>query len=72
MEQILSSLPLSQEIKTALLEHGGPCGAILDQVKTYEASALMQQNGAVGENPALSTAYWEAVKWADHIRAGLC
>lgn len=72
MEQILASLPLSQEIKTALLEHGGPCGAILDQVKTYEASALMQQNGAVGGNPALRTAYWEAVKWADHIRAGLC
>ena len=61
MEEVLSTLPFSMEIESALLENEGPKGDILRAVLEYERGAFPQLPGA----PPLGTVYREALDFAD-------
>ncbi len=45
LEDILSEVPVSNEIKQALLKHEGPCGALYDLVLSYERADWSRING---------------------------
>jgi EAL and modified HD-GYP domain-containing signal transduction protein len=76
MEEVLDSLPFSEEIRTALLRQEGPKGELLKAVLAYERGefpALPEAGAApdvVNEGPAngvmsLAGAYRAALEWAD-------
>jgi EAL and modified HD-GYP domain-containing signal transduction protein len=58
MEDVLATLPFSEEIRTALLTREGPKGELLNQVVAYERGEFPADDGS------LNTAYGEAVEWA--------
>ena len=64
MEEVLETLPFSEEISGALLRREGPLGEMLAIVLTYEQGHLP----ASGDATELAEAYLAALKWAD--RAG--
>jgi EAL and modified HD-GYP domain-containing signal transduction protein len=76
MEEVLDSLPFSEEIRAALLRHDGPKGELLKAVIAYErgefpalpaagapvaAAAPAEGNGVI----SLAGAYRAALEWAD-------
>lgn len=62
MEDVLASLPLSDEITGALLRHEGRRGRILGTVLRYEQGRFPTD----GADPAeLAEAYLDALRWAD-------
>jgi len=63
-EEVLETLPFSEEISGALLRHEGPLGEMLAIVLRYEQGHLP----ASGDATELAEAYLAALKWAD--RAG--
>ncbi|MBN2646076.1 MAG: HDOD domain-containing protein [Desulfuromonadaceae bacterium] len=71
MEHILSSLPLSDEIKSALLSHEGPVGKTLETVQAYEQNRLEDLTADAENLDRLRDAYWQAVRWTDQVRNNL-
>ncbi|QOC22186.1 HDOD domain-containing protein [Wenzhouxiangella sp. AB-CW3] len=65
MIELLDNLILSTPIKLALLEHSGEQGQLLESVLAYERMdpERLAQSGL--EPQTISSAYIEAVKWAD-------
>ena len=63
MDQVLESLPLSEEIQGALLRYEGRRGRVLASVVHYEQGHF--PDGADGDPAELADAYLEALKWAD-------
>jgi c-di-GMP phosphodiesterase len=59
MEEVLETLPFSDEIRTALLTREGPKGELLNTVVAYERGEFPSDDGA-----DLQGAYGEAVQWA--------
>jgi len=69
MEELVDDLPLSDDIRAALLERSGPHGATLQLVLTCERAdigALADRGPA--EIERLHAAYGAAVLWAEHLR----
>ena len=60
MEDVLETLPFSDEIRAALLNREGPKGELLDTVVEYEQGEFPTDDGEV----PLSSAYGESVTWA--------
>ena len=58
MEEVLETLPFSDEIKAALLNREGPKGELLNTVVAYERGEFPSDDGS------LQGAYGEAVEWA--------
>jgi EAL and modified HD-GYP domain-containing signal transduction protein len=58
MEDVLETLPFSDEIRTALLRREGPKGELLTTVVAYERGEFPVDDGS------LNSAYGEAVEWA--------
>jgi len=71
MSHILDSLPLSEEINDALLDHGGDAGTTLREVQCYELADWTALEGASHSSEDLANAYWEAVAWVEKIKASL-
>jgi EAL and modified HD-GYP domain-containing signal transduction protein len=63
MEDVLESLPFSDEICAALLRHEGPKGELLSAVLAYERGEFPSAPAAPGVS--LSGAYRAALEWAD-------
>jgi c-di-GMP-related signal transduction protein len=63
MEEVLESLPLSEEITGALLRHEGRRGRVLATVLGYEQGHFPA--GADGDPSELADAYLIALRWAD-------
>jgi EAL and modified HD-GYP domain-containing signal transduction protein len=63
MDEVLESLPLSEEIGAALLRHEGPKGRLLDSVLAYERG-----EAEAGE---ASAAYRESVAFAGEMSQGI-
>jgi EAL and modified HD-GYP domain-containing signal transduction protein len=61
MEQVLETLPFSDEITGALLRHEGPLGRTLATVLRYEQGHFPEG----GDATELAHAYLAALKWAD-------
>ena len=60
MQDVLETLPFSDEIRAALLDREGPKGVLLDTVVAYEQGEFPTDDGEV----PLSSAYGESVTWA--------
>jgi EAL and modified HD-GYP domain-containing signal transduction protein len=63
MEEVLESLPFSDEIRAALLRHEGPKGELLTAVLAYERGEFPSAPAA--EGVSLAGAYRAALEWAD-------
>jgi EAL and modified HD-GYP domain-containing signal transduction protein len=63
MEEVLESLPFSDEIRAALLRHEGPKGELLTAVLAYERGEFPSAPAAQGVS--LAGAYRAALEWAD-------
>lgn len=61
MEEVLETLPFSEEIVTALLSYEGKLGRVLATVLRYEQGRFP----ADGDPTELAEAYLAALKWAD-------
>ena len=61
MEQVLETLPFSDEITGALLRLEGPLGRTLGTVLRYEQGHFPE----AGDPTELAEAYLAALKWAD-------
>jgi EAL and modified HD-GYP domain-containing signal transduction protein len=58
MDEVLETLPFSDEIRAALLHREGPKGQLLDTVVAYERGDFPADDGS------LQGAYGDAVEWA--------
>jgi EAL and modified HD-GYP domain-containing signal transduction protein len=67
MEEVLESLPFSDEIRAALLRHEGPKGELLAAVIAYERGEFPSQPSTPAAAPGVSLAgaYRAALEWAD-------
>lgn len=64
MVELLASLPLSEEIVSALLNHAGAKGRILRAVVAYERGNFTELSELTPVGTALSELYAEAVAWS--------
>jgi EAL and modified HD-GYP domain-containing signal transduction protein len=64
MEEVLESLPFTDEIRDALLRHEGPKGELLATVVAYERGEFPTLEPAEA-TPTVAGAYREALEWAD-------
>jgi EAL and modified HD-GYP domain-containing signal transduction protein len=64
MEEVLDSLPFTEEIQDALLRHEGPKGELLSSVIAYEQGEFPTLGGDEGQ-VSLAGAYRAALEWAD-------
>ena len=75
LEQILAQVPVSDEIKTALLTRQGPCGPLLDLVLSYENADWARVNvlaETLGiQANLLTTLYFECVEAANQVWDGI-
>jgi EAL and modified HD-GYP domain-containing signal transduction protein len=65
MEEVLESLPFSDEIRAALLRHEGPKGELLSAVLAYERGEFPSPPAAATGTVSLAGAYRAALEWAD-------
>lgn len=65
MEELLDSIPLSAEIKLALLDHVGELGELLERVLGYERAQWHTLESRAIDIGLHTQAYLEAVHWAD-------
>ena len=66
MEEVLESLPFSDEIRAALLRHDGPKGDLLSAVMAYERGEFPNAPAAAAtRGVSLAGAYRAALEWAD-------
>lgn len=67
LEQITRELPLSDEVRVALMMHDGPTGEILAAVLDYERGLPSDRRPEL-DDAALSEAFYAAIRWADGVR----
>jgi EAL and modified HD-GYP domain-containing signal transduction protein len=65
MEEVLETLPFSDEIRAALLRHEGTKGVLLERVMSYERGEFPDETGG---GLTLPDAYADAVPWARDAR----
>jgi len=71
MSDVLNTIPLSEELKAALISHDGIKGQTLQCVLEYEECRLAKINFATLESSELTGYYLEATEWADETFKGL-
>ena len=69
MDQLLAELPLDERLTNALLEREGPEGQLLAAVVAYERGNFEACAEHGLSLPSLSSAYHQALEWADDIAA---
>jgi EAL and modified HD-GYP domain-containing signal transduction protein len=65
MEEVLETLPFSDEIRAALLRHEGAKGVLLERVMSYERGEFPDESEG---GLTLPQAYADAVPWAHEAR----
>jgi EAL and modified HD-GYP domain-containing signal transduction protein len=65
MDEVLKSLPFTDEIQAALLRRDGPKGELLAAVCAYERGEFPTLAAADPATPSLAGAYRAALEWAD-------
>lgn len=70
VEELVSRLPLSETVGTALISRTGPLGTVLDQVLTYESGAPITDLPGTGTPIAMAAAHLAAVAWTTETLAG--
>lgn len=70
MKELLNEVPLSNELKDALLHLSGPMGETLRDVENYERGQFDQLNGSV-DRPLYEVAYRHSLKWSEQVMNAL-
>ena len=70
LEEILGTLPLSEEVSSALLHHDGSGGHVLDCVLSYERGEWERIDRMRIPSEDVIDAYLEAIHWGNKVRAG--
>lgn len=65
MEDVVSQLPLYDEVVTALSQHEGPYGRLLKTVISYERGDWAGVDDSLFNSDRLLESYLEAVNWAN-------
>lgn len=71
MDQLINPLPLTQEVKSALLGFEGTGGAILRSAMALEQGMLSEVVFTQLNMGQLNEAYLEALHWADEVNSGI-
>jgi EAL and modified HD-GYP domain-containing signal transduction protein len=75
LARVLEGLPLSQDVKMALLAQGGPFGLVYETVEQYERGQwerLSESTAALNmDENALPALFSTAVQWADAALSSL-
>ena len=69
MDELLTRLPLADEIQAALLCHAGPLGGLLDAVLAYEVHGEIPTDGLRFDPFEMSRSYLAAVGWSLQVCA---
>jgi EAL and modified HD-GYP domain-containing signal transduction protein len=72
LDELLAQLPVSDEIKRALLEGAGPLGAVLRAIVAYERGDLAGLDATGLSREQLRTTYLSAARWATSLRTTAC
>jgi EAL and modified HD-GYP domain-containing signal transduction protein len=67
MKQLLANLPLSSEIRLALIERQGPLGEILTCVMLYERGEWNKIENGRFEPQVLREGYFQSAEWANEV-----
>ena len=67
MQEALTQLPLSDEIRAALLHHDGQLGGVLEQVLSYETGDWDALDRLRADTAPLSRAYWHALEFGESL-----
>ncbi|WP_028467791.1 EAL and HDOD domain-containing protein [Neptunomonas japonica] len=70
MKELLNEVPLSHELKDALLHLSGPMGETLKDVEKYERGQFEQLSGSV-DRPLYEVAYRHSLKWSEQVMNAL-
>ena len=70
MKELLNEVPLSHELKDALLQLSGPMGETLKDVENYERGQFDQLSGSV-DRPLYEVAYRHSLKWSEQVMNAL-
>lgn len=71
LSELLEELPLTDEIKSALLEHQGPLGEILELVLSYEKADWEHMRVLGLDAKSIQGAYFDSLKWVELVKNGL-
>jgi EAL and modified HD-GYP domain-containing signal transduction protein len=63
---IAGSLPLTDDVASALTDGAGPLGAVLALVRQYETIDMAALTAAPLPPEALAVAYLQAITWVEH------
>jgi EAL and modified HD-GYP domain-containing signal transduction protein len=67
LHSVLTSLPLSEEIQQAILQHSGLWGEVLQQVLLLEAGEWHRMEQHCADLRLLSACYLEAIRWSNDM-----
>lgn len=70
MPELMEQVPLSQEVKSALLERRGPLGTVLTEVEAYEAGRF-DALSLLGERAYYEVAYRHSTAWARQVQQAM-
>ncbi|MEM7705619.1 MAG: HDOD domain-containing protein [Pseudomonadota bacterium] len=71
MDEVLESLPLTEDFRAALQNGVGPCGEALGCCRAYEQTDVSQAQMQGLPFEAIRSAYLNSMVWADDIVSGL-
>ncbi len=71
IDEILSSLPLAEEVSAALLEHEGQAGKALACTMAYERGNWDQVEFEGLDDDNIQDVYLQAVTWADELTSAI-
>lgn len=71
LPEVVTDLPLAQEVQAALLGQPGPIGEALTCVRSHESGAFGGSSYATLDRRHVQEAYLEALKWAMEARQAL-
>lgn len=71
LPNLVEKLPLSPELKTALLDHDGPAGFALRDVLNYEQAQWQKLASSTVPIDALAHAYLDAIHWSKELNSQL-
>lgn len=70
MPELMEQVPLSQEVKSALLERRGPLGAVLTEVEAYEAGRF-DALSLLSDRAYYEVAYRHSTAWARQVQQAM-
>lgn len=71
MEDIIKNMPLSDNVRAALLEEGGEIGEILQMILHYEKGDWDYVKDSDASASETSQAYLQSIQWAEHFHSSV-